>query len=677
MILGTAAYMSPEQARGKTVDKRADIWAFGVLLYEMLTGGRLFTGETVSDVLAAVLTREPEWAALAAAAPVARPRAAPPLPRAHPETAPARRRRRAPSDRGRAGRQGGRPPGGAVGARAPPGGGAPSSGDPARARRRGGARRSPRPGRPARREAGHLRAPDLPPRALRQCPLRSRRPDGLLQRYVGRASTPGLPVAPARRRAQLGLRGVNLLSVSREGELALLLPRLLAVPYFQTGTLAVVSASGGTPRQLADDVINADWAPDGQTLAVIRDLGSLQRLEFPLGERRYEASGPLASLASPRTASASRSSNGRGRAVARDRGPQRKAQRAVARVVGLVEPGLDPGAAGRSGSAPRARALLVYAVDLEGRVRDRSAPGTLEIHDIAADGRALVARVATRTHVFGRARGTERKLSWLESTTVADLSADGRRLLLRENSEREGGRSGVFLRDMEGAPPVRLGEGLAEQLSPDGKVGARAARQPGGGTAHRPRHAALARHGARLARRRPLDAGRPRAPARGPRAGRLHALYSLHLEDGAPPRPIGDEFDLRLRPLPGRACPSPSRTTASAASRRSRSPPAVCASSPWTGRRLATSPAPGPTHGRSSGPRTAEVSTCSSTRRRSPPASSWWTSSGRRQLVHEIQARDSSGVYTIENVALTPDGAAYAYDYQQFQSDLYVVEGLR
>jgi Tol biopolymer transport system component len=60
MILGTAGYMSPEQARGKDVDKRADIWAFGVVLYEMLSGERLFRGETVSDTLAAVLTGEPD-----------------------------------------------------------------------------------------------------------------------------------------------------------------------------------------------------------------------------------------------------------------------------------------------------------------------------------------------------------------------------------------------------------------------------------------------------------------------------------------------------------------------------------------------------------------------------------------------------------------------------------------
>jgi serine/threonine-protein kinase len=69
MILGTAAYMAPEQARGRSVDKRADIWAFGVVLFEMLTGRQLFTGETISDTLAAVLRQEIDWTTLPADTP--------------------------------------------------------------------------------------------------------------------------------------------------------------------------------------------------------------------------------------------------------------------------------------------------------------------------------------------------------------------------------------------------------------------------------------------------------------------------------------------------------------------------------------------------------------------------------------------------------------------------------
>jgi eukaryotic-like serine/threonine-protein kinase len=60
-VLGTAPYMSPEQARGLTVDKRADIWAFGCVLYEMLTGHRAFGGATISDTIAAILQRDPDW----------------------------------------------------------------------------------------------------------------------------------------------------------------------------------------------------------------------------------------------------------------------------------------------------------------------------------------------------------------------------------------------------------------------------------------------------------------------------------------------------------------------------------------------------------------------------------------------------------------------------------------
>jgi eukaryotic-like serine/threonine-protein kinase len=69
VVIGTAAYMSPEQARGKAVDKRADIWAFGAVVYEMLTGRKAFEGETVSDTLAAVLMRDPDWSALPSTTP--------------------------------------------------------------------------------------------------------------------------------------------------------------------------------------------------------------------------------------------------------------------------------------------------------------------------------------------------------------------------------------------------------------------------------------------------------------------------------------------------------------------------------------------------------------------------------------------------------------------------------
>src|SRR4029079_2622963 len=69
LIVGTAAYMSPEQARGHTVDQRTDIWAFGCVLYEMLTGRRVFSGDTVTDTLAAILEREPDWRVLPEATP--------------------------------------------------------------------------------------------------------------------------------------------------------------------------------------------------------------------------------------------------------------------------------------------------------------------------------------------------------------------------------------------------------------------------------------------------------------------------------------------------------------------------------------------------------------------------------------------------------------------------------
>ena len=93
VILGTAAYMSPEQARGRMVDRRTDIWAFGCLLYEMLAGRQAFAGDTVTDVLASVVKNDPDWSALPAETPRYDSDAASPLARKGCEAAAARHRR--------------------------------------------------------------------------------------------------------------------------------------------------------------------------------------------------------------------------------------------------------------------------------------------------------------------------------------------------------------------------------------------------------------------------------------------------------------------------------------------------------------------------------------------------------------------------------------------------------
>ena len=478
----------------------------------------------------------------------------------------------------------------------------------------------------------------------------------------------------------LGLRGVNLLSVSRDGELALLLPKLLAVPYFQTGTLAVVSASGGTPRELADGVVNADWAPDGRTLAVVRDLGGRFAPRVPA--RRAPLRGPgerCTSRASPRTASASRSSSGSNDGLSLA-GVDRTGKRTVLSAGWADWWNLAWAPGGREiwfGAAKAGAAAALYAVDLEGRVRDLwSAPGTLEIHDVAADGRALVARVATRTHVFGRPAGeAERKLSWLESTTVADLSADGRRLLLRENSEREGAAAAsscatrAALRRCAsatagrsscrptGSGPWCCGEARWWRCPP---APARRARARRGSTRSPPPAGCRTAGSVLLAGRVP--GGRAR-------------LYALSLEGDAPPRPIGDEVDPRFEASPWQRVPlalSPDGRLA-----------AIGLAGggvrlvPLDGSKASDVPGAGPNERplqwTSDGSRLYVLDATEI------PARVFLVDarSGRRQLVREIHARDSSGVYTIENVALSADGAAYAYDYQQFQSDLYVVEGLR
>jgi len=669
--------MSPEQARGKGVDKRADIWAFGVLLWEMLAGQRLFVGETVSDVLAAVLTREPDWGALPARVPPG----VRELLRRCLERNPRNRLRDIGDARivieaalGGQDREADGPAAGPVPSRRTLWVAAPILLAAGLALGYLAAQRA----RPASKPVTYERL------TFRSGHFANARfaPDGQTVFYS--ASWDGNPreLFQARPRAgelSVGLRDASLLSVSRDGELALLLPKLRAIPYHEFGTLAIVSASGGTPREIADGVTYADFSPDGNELAVVRQEGSLLRLEYPLGEVRHQSTRslfwPRVSPDGERVAFFETEADGLSLAVV-DRAGKRKVLTS-----GWVDWwNLAWAPDGREvwfGASRGGSASELHAVDLEGRLRPvLNAPGTLEIHDIAKDGRALVARVAVRNHAYGRRAGeAERKLSWLDATAVSDVSRDGRSVLLREFSEREERHSGVFLRDMQGAPPVRLGDGIAQQLSPDGKwalalLGGEVVAYPIGAGTKRSRPAGA--FVVEAARWMP-DGRRVVVAARAP-SGRTR-LFAMSLEDAAPPQAIGEEFDgrspswlregipfavspdgrfaaialaaggLRLVPLDG----SPGRELSGA---RSGDLPARWSNDPKRLYVYEPSELPGHIYALD-------------------------VVSGRREAVVEIQPHDSSGVYGLEAVSITPDGTSYAYHYTQFLSDLYLVDGLR
>ena len=299
-ILGSAAYMAPEQARGKAVDRRADIWAFGVVLFEMLAGRRTFAGDATSDVLAAVLLQEIDWRAL--------PAGTPPRLRWLLERCLERNPRQRLRDIGEARVALDELAQGAshkADARVPP------AGVMSAVRARAG-----RPltvvsavallalGFALGRSAGWPSGPD--PAAFAAAPVAFERLTYQAGHFVNARFAPDrqtvflsaawrgarevFQVQPQARELPVGFPNAELLSVSRSGELALLLPRVeTGNPYVNYGTLAVVAASGGTPRELAENVSGADWAPDGASLAALRVVGSRQRLEYPLGTTLYES----------------------------------------------------------------------------------------------------------------------------------------------------------------------------------------------------------------------------------------------------------------------------------------------------------------------------------------------------------------------------------------------------
>ena len=470
MILGTPAYMSPEQARGRPLDKRADIWSFGCILFEMLTGRAAFAEETISDTLAHVLDRDADWQALPPSTPA---RVRDLLRRCLQKNA-ARRLRDigdarldleealAPIEAAQAAVRKTALPIAALALFAAAALGAAYF-------------------------AGRGTSASVP--VFRQLTFRHGTITGARlaadgQTVVYRATWAGAQpelflIRPeSRQSGSLGLANAGIYAVSSRGDLAVALGCRLNWGEC-LGTLAQVPITGGSPRELVKDVLAADWSPDGQQLAVVSFRNSSYRLEFPVDRVLYEPRGWITdarvSPKSDRIAFLDHDQFGdsAGSVVVVDLDGRRTALSSDWKSLhGLAwspdgdEIWFSGSRTGKNGSS------ALHAVTLAGRERSvYSAPGMLKLNDISRDGQhVLLTRGTTRGRIAGLANGAaERDLSWFDYSTVADLSPDGRTLLFYEWGEGVGAVPTIFIRSTEGSDAVQLGEGKPLALSPDAR----------------------------------------------------------------------------------------------------------------------------------------------------------------------------------------------------------------
>ena len=283
----------------------------------------------------------------------------------------------------------------------------------------------------------------------------------------------------------LGLEHAQLLAVSPSGEMAVALNSHRTGTWINVGTLASAPLAGGAPREVLENVQWADWSPDGSNLAVVRDVGGRNRLEYPVGKVLYETGGWISH---PRISP-------KGDLVAFLDHPLQGDDTGSVAIVDLSAnkkklsadwysiQGLAWSADGREVWFTATETGLdrdLSAVNLSGQKRlVARMPGTLMLFDIFHDGRILMGRASWRRELMGTSvdGGKDRDLSWLDYSYPADLSADGKTVLFDEEGVGGGARYGktqeltyaVYIRNTDGSAAVRLGEGTAEALSPDQK----------------------------------------------------------------------------------------------------------------------------------------------------------------------------------------------------------------
>lgn len=442
--------------------------------------------------------------------------------------------------------------------------------------------------------------------------------------------------------------------------------------------MAQVPPSGGPPRELSDGVSYADWTPTGGgRLAVVRQVESEHHLEYPSGRVVHRTGSTLSHLRiSPdglRLAVFEHPSFGDDRGSVVVIGPDGE-RRVLSEGWASVE-GLAWSPDGREVWFTGARAGLdatLHAVTLGGAARELvRAPGRLVLHDVAPDGRAILDRSTVRFELRGKFPGSadERDLSWLDLSLVTDLSADGRLIVFSESGEGGGPGYGVFIRGTDGAPPMRLGDGMASTLSPDGKwVASMTVTGP-------PRILLL-----------PTAAGETRVlatPGLGDYTGVGWTPDSRTIVFGA--RGASGVLRLHAQDIDGR----PAREVAAVALRGARRFPV----DPEGGRvavsiadhalafvRLAdgaVEAVPGSVAGDRALVWSPDGAWLYVRRGRHPGVERLSVATGEREPVVEMRTPDTTGAMGPLSPVITPDGRYYAFVYARRLSDLYVVEGLR
>jgi dipeptidyl aminopeptidase/acylaminoacyl peptidase len=485
-VLGTVGYMAPEQVRGEAVDSRADVFALGVVCYEMLAGRRAFERDSAVEVMAAIVRDDPPDLPERVPASVAR------VVRRCLEKTPAQRFQ-SMTDLGFALE--------AVAASSMTTGPASSEALPSAVTR---APQRPWPVVPIAAALGGLalgaaamftvggRAPASTPvtyeaKTFDRLPVMNARfmPDGqtIVYSSAGRGFAPSLHViSPSAEAPQdLAVPNAHLLSVSRKGELALVVNARYLSQRLYTGTLARMTL-GSSPRAVLESVREADWGPDAESMAIVHDLGNgRDRLEYPQGTALHEVTGylsdPRVSPDGARVAFVAHQWRFDDRGTVMVVGREGGTPRALTPELWSVE-GLAWAPDGRtlvfSGNEAGGSVMQPMAVAADGSAPFHAVvrvPARLLVHDVAPDSRWLAVRedltLGVKVRVPGEA--TERELGWLGSSNARSLSADGRQLLMVDIGLRSGPDYGVILRDTSGAGAVRLGTGSAEALSPDGR----------------------------------------------------------------------------------------------------------------------------------------------------------------------------------------------------------------